>query len=84
MSYTQPLVQKAYMSYTQVMARMYQATQVPSVLPRHLREMAMTNRAMNICTPACKNRARRPNLSAVQKETYVDNCRAQEIILVTT
>ena len=65
-----------YMSYTQVIARMYQASQVPWPPPRHLSEMAMTSRAADICTPACRNRARRPNLSAVQNETYVESCKA--------
>ena len=64
------------MSYTQVIARMYQANQVPCPPPRHLSEMAMTSRAIDICTPACRNRARRPNLSAVQNETYVESCNA--------
>ncbi len=62
------------MSYTHVMARMYQASHVPWLPPRHFREMAMTSKAQNIWTPACRNSARRPNLSAVQKDTYVDNC----------
>ncbi len=65
------------MSYTQVMARMYQASQVPCPPPRHLSEMAMTSRAADICTPACRNRARRPNLSAVQNETYVESCNTE-------
>ncbi len=69
--------ERAYMSYTQVMARMYQASQVPWPPPRHLSEMAMTSRAPDICTPACRNRARRPNLSAVQNETYVESCNAE-------
>ena len=59
----------AYMSYTHVIPRMYQASHTPWPLPRVFRETAITRRAQNIWQPACRNRARRPKVSAVQKET---------------
>ena len=47
------------MSNTQAMPRMYQASQMLDA-GRQSKEMEMTMRAENICTPASRNRKRRP------------------------
>jgi hypothetical protein len=67
-----PQDQAYAMSNRQVKPRMYHASQEPLVAGMNLRDRAMTMRAANIWNPACKKSGLLPNLSAVQKDTYVD------------